>query len=136
MIVTTKFSKFKSSRNKLSRINYSKIKLGGWSLQSLTSGVLLKYHIDHIKSLLNRILKREIGYKVYFNYNLNYAKTNKPLETRMGGGKSIIVSLGTNINPGLIFLETYNVKFDFIYSIFIDLKNKLPFNIRLIRLND
>lgn len=127
--------KFKGGSNSV-KLYWPKLYYGNWAFQSLTKGILFESHINFVKQLVSKIPKKESNFKVIFNYNFNYVKTKKPLEIRMGGGKSSILLEGFNVIPGFIFLELVNTSDVLAYYLFSKLKTKFPFKIRLIRLDE
>lgn len=127
--------KFKRGFNSV-KLRWPKLYCGNWAFQSLTKGILFEAHINFVRQLISRIPKKESNFKVLFNYNFNYIKTKKPLETRMGGGKSSILLEGCNITPGFVFIELVNTSDVLAYYLFSKLKTKFPFKIRLIRLDE
>lgn len=100
--------KFKFTKNiKFKGLNFNKCNYGIWAIQTTTYGILSTKHINFIKQYLQKNIKKFNQFK--FNITINKVVTKKPLDTRMGGGKSIISELQYCLKPGFIFLEFYNI---------------------------
>ena len=126
--------KFKRKSN-LGRVKYTNTEIEKWGIQAFTSGVLLERHRELIKQCLIRELKGA-SCDVRINYNITSVKTKKPLDSRMGGGKSNIESYGCVVVPGFIIMEIKGISFETADSIFKALRNKLSCKIRLVRINE
>lgn len=117
---------------KFKGINFNKCTYGTWALQTITYGTLSIKHINIIKQYLQKKIKKFKQFK--FNITLNKVKTKKPLDTRMGGGKSLISELQYFLKPGSIFLEFYNISENIIFFLYKKIINKIPIKIKLIKL--
>lgn len=125
--------KFKFTKNiRFKGINFNKCIYGTWGLQTISYGILSIKHINIIKQYLQKNIKRVKQYK--FIITLNKISSKKPLDTRMGGGKNLILKQEYFLKPGFIFLEFYNISEDIIFSIFKIIINKLPIKLRLINI--
>ena len=125
--------KFKFTKNiKFKGLNFNKCNYGIWAIQTTTYGVLSTKHINFMKQYLQKNIKKFKQFK--FNITINKVTTKKPLDTRMGGGKSIISELQYCLKPGFIFLEFYNIPKNILFSIFKIIKNKIPIKIKLINI--
>ena len=126
--------KFKFTKNiKFKGINFNKCIYGTWAIQTTTYGILSVKHINIIKQYLQKNMKKFKQFK--FNITLNRISTKKPLDTRMGVGKSSIIEQQYFLKPGSIFLEFYNIPENIIFSIFKIITNKIPIKIKLININ-
>lgn len=125
---------FKFTKNiKFKGLNFNKPKYGVWAIQTTTYGILSINHINFIKQYLQKNIKKFKQFK--FNLTINKINTKKPLDSRMGGGKSAIYELQYVLKPGSIFLEFYNISKKIIFSFIKIINNKIPIKIKLINFN-
>lgn len=120
---------------KLSRVKYDNLETADWGIQALSRGKFLEKHKILVQQYLVKKFKNT-SCVFFINYNVTFIKTKKPLDSRMGGGKSSIDSYGCVVTPGFIILKIRNVGFRTAYLIFENIKNKLPCKIRLIKINE
>lgn len=112
-----------------SRLN--KMTKGSFGLKAVTSGLLKSIHLEAIRKVLNKFLKKE-GF-FFFRVFPNKTMTKKPLEVRMGKGKGNVDCWVFPIKIGTIFAEIDGVSNQRAVEIFDLCKAKLPILIKLIK---
>lgn len=88
---------------------------------------MIKYINKEIKSIIKNITIRFIK---------NTILTKKPIESRMGGGKNSVGQFTYQPLAGDILIEVRNIKFEDIYILTKNIKNKFPCSIRLVKIYD
>lgn len=91
---------------------------------------------NQLEAIRNMILKKTKKFgQFWFRFFPWQTITKKPIETRMGKGKSFHSYWCSPVKAGRILLEFYGISNIFIYEIFKLIKNKLPLHIKLIKVS-
>lgn len=99
-------------------------------LKATKNFILKDIHFKLLIKLLSKRLKKlgNFWLKLFPNFTL----TQKPLGTRMGGGKGKCENWAVYVNTGSIFLEIKTISLEKSLSILKDCKKKLPVGIKII----
>lgn len=117
------------------KIEIPQVKFGNWVLQILYGRSLLERHKINVQQYIDKKIK-DSRKNIRFYFTKNSSITKKPLETRMGGGKSPLEGYKYCFNPGVILIELHSIDFENVYSLSRYIKNKLPCKIRLVKLDE
>jgi large subunit ribosomal protein L16 len=128
----TKFKKYHKNLKILKRkeVNKSQPALGFSGLKTLTSAKITAKHIEAVKKVIIRVVKRKFKFKTKLKLNIfpNLPVSNKSLGVRMGKGKGNIAYWCFLSKKGRILFEFDNneIPFGVIFNSFIVASNKLP----------
>jgi large subunit ribosomal protein L16 len=78
-------------------------KLGNFRLVSLDTGKVSKMESDAVKTLLKKILKKHAAF--WLNFKPNLPVTKKPINSRLGKGKSKLYYWACKLQNGVPLIE-------------------------------
>src|SRR3989304_2547941 len=102
-----KYRKVQRGRMKGKSKGGTKLSFGEYGLQALEPGWLSSRQVEAARVALTRYIKR--GGKVWINVFPHKPVTEKPAETRMGGGKGSPEQWVAVIRPGTVMFELSGV---------------------------
>lgn len=109
----------------------NKMSKGRFGFKAITTGLMKSIHLEAIRKVLNKFLKKE-GF-FFFRIFPNRTMTKKPLEVRMGKGKGNVDCWVFPVKIGSIFVEMDGVSNQKAVEIFDLCKAKLPLLIKLVK---
>lgn len=109
----------------------NKFHFGIFGFKALSTGLLKSIHLETIRKILNKFLKKEGSF--YIKVFPNYTVTKKPLEVRMGKGKGNVDCWVFPIKIGTLFVEINGISYQKAYEIFELCKAKLPILIKFVK---
>ena len=121
------FSNFPLKITQCFGINKSKF----YGIKAIEVGWITNKQITSLRRTLRIILPKYV--KVKINSSLMIPVSNKPLESRMGSGKGSKKSWKAPITKGMIIMEMSY--FNNITNIIKVIKSRLPFLVKLIKIN-
>lgn len=104
---------------------------GEFGIKSLDNGWIRNNHIESVRVLLTRQLRR--GGKLWIRVFPHKSVTKKPAETRMGKGKGDVDHWVGIVKRGKILFELGGVPEDFAKAAFRLAAYKLPFKTKFIK---
>lgn len=106
------------------------IVFGSFAIKSVDSGILTNQQIESVRKIIAKKIKKQ-G-KLWIKIFTHLAKTQKPVEVRMGKGKGSVSSWIAKINAGRLLFEIEGIKIKLATEIFNTIKKKLSIKIALI----
>lgn len=108
--------------------------LGNFGIKSVTSARIKDFHIESIRKLVLKSIKKTD--KFWFRFFTFLAVTSKPIETRMGKGKGSLAYYCFPLKAGRILFEFQGVSLQQALKINNSLNSKLPLKTKLIQFYD
>lgn len=105
-MMLTKTNRFNKAFHRSSPPLYGKSyygKLGNFRLISLETGKVSKMESDAVKTLLKKILKKQAVF--WLNFTLTLPVTKKPINSRLGKGKSKLYYWACKLQNGVPLIE-------------------------------
>jgi len=119
-----KFRKKNKGRNRGLAHKGNRVSFGEYGLQALDRGRISARQIEAARRALTRHVRR--GAKIWIRIFPDYPVTKKPVEVRMGKGKSPVVSWAAIVKPGCMLYEIEGVSEELARSAFRLADSKLP----------
>lgn len=108
--------------------------LGNFGIKSLTSGRIKDCHIESLRKMLLKNLKKTD--KFWFRFFTFLAVTCKPIETRMGKGKGNVIFYCFPLKAGRVLFEFQGLSLQQALKINSSINSKLPLKTKLIKFYD
>ncbi len=126
----TKYSKMMKGRNRGYAVRGIKLNFGDYGIKAVEAGRINSNQIEAARIAMTRYVNREA--KVWINVFPDKPLTKKPLQTRMGKGKTGVEEWVMNIKPGRIIFELTGVNEDIARRALELSMHKLPFKTKIV----
>ena len=130
----TKYRKQQRGRNKGMAYRGSGVAFGDYGLMSLEAGWVSSRQIEAARRTITNYVKR--GGKVWIRIFPDKPVTQKPAETRMGGGKGAVDHWVAVVKPGRVMFELGGVRSDIAIEAMKRAAQKLPVQCKIITRDD
>lgn len=111
-------------------IRGSVVNFGDYGLKAITTGWVSSRQIESARRAITHFLKR--GGRVWIRIFPDKPITNKPAETRMGGGKGDVFEYVAVVRPGRVMFELAGITEDAAKEAFRLASAKLPIRTKLV----
>ena len=126
----TKFRKQMKGRNRGYATRGASLATGEFALKAVEAGRVNSRQIEAARQALTRHVKRQA--KIWIRVFPDKPLTKKPLQTRMGKGKSGVEEWVMNIKPGRIIFEMAGVDEELAREALTLALHKLPFKSKFV----
>ena len=126
----TKFRKQMKGRNRGYATRGASLATGEFALKAVEAGRINSRQIEAARQALTRHVKRQA--KIWIRVFPDKPLTKKPLQTRMGKGKSGVEEWVMNIKPGRIIFEMAGVSEELAREALTLALHKLPFKSKFV----